>query len=429
MKIITETPDLIELCDRLADERFVTVDTEFIREKTYWPKLCLVQVAGDDPDTHAAIDPIAGNLDLSPLFELFDNEKVLKVFHAARQDIEIFQHLSGRVPHPLFDTQVAAMVCGFGESVGYETLVSKLVGARIDKTSRFTDWARRPLTDKQIAYAMSDVTHLRTIFERLSAMLEESGRAAWVREEMDVLADPETYITRPNEAWERIRTRSTDGAFLAVVRELAAWREVQAQKRNVPRNYIAKDETLLEMASSQPSSAGELKHVRGLPKWAADGAGAAELLEVIARARALPKSEHPVREQSKALPRGLGPLVDLLKVLLKMKCEEHGVARTLIANAADLEQIAAHAEDADLPALKGWRWEVFGADAVHLVEGRVGLSARGRRIAVVSLDGDEQIIQASKRRRKRRRRRKGGEAEAQPAADIAAATAGGGADG
>lgn len=429
MKIITETPDLIDLCNRLARETFVTVDTEFIREKTYWPNLCLVQVAGSTPDTEAAIDPIAGDLDLAPLFDLLDNENVLKVFHAARQDIEIFHHLSGRVPHPLFDTQVAGMVCGFGESVGYETLVTKLMGERIDKSSRFTDWARRPLTDKQIAYAMSDVTHLRTIYQKLDAMLADSGRAAWVREEMDVLANPETYFTRPEEAWERIRTRSTDGAFLVMVRELAGWREIQAQKRNVPRNYIAKDETLLEMASSQPSNTDELKRVRGLPKWAADGAGGAELLEVIARARALPKSEHPVREQSKTLPRGLGPLVDLLKVLLKMKCEEHGVARTLVANTADLEEIAAHAENADLPAMKGWRWELFGADAVHLVEGRVGLSARGRRIAVVSLDGDEEIIQASKRRRKRRRRRKGSETEAQATPETAEFGGGDGADG
>ena len=417
MHIVSTTSELDELCSRLTQSSFITVDTEFMREKTYWPKLCLVQLAG--AQRAAAVDPLADGIDLAPLGELLADPSVLKVFHAARQDVEIFLLLFGNVPRPMFDTQVAAMVCGFGESVGYETLVNKLAKASIDKSSRFTDWSRRPLTPKQIAYALADVTHLRTVYLKLAKLLEDSGREEWLDEEMATLNAPETYESRPEAAWERIRTRSLDRRFLGLVRELAAWRERQAQSRNVPRTFISKDETLLEMASSQPRSAEDLKRVRGLPKWATEGAGGDEVLTAIERALAENRNALPDREPPRELPRGLGPLIELLKVLLKMKSEEHGVARTLIASQEDLETLALDGSAAQIAALKGWRHEVFGEDALRLLAGEVALGARGRSIAVLSLSGDEAVLQATRRKRRKRKSRKDGE----PGAADDAATA------
>jgi ribonuclease D len=385
MTIIAENGTLAAFCARQSTAAFVTVDTEFMRDKTYWPQLCLVQVAG--PDEAAAIDALAPGIDLAPLLALMGNERVLKVFHAARQDIEIFYHLSGGVPRPLFDTQVAAMVCGFGESVSYETLASKLAGARIDKSSRFTDWSHRPLTARQTDYALADVVHLRRVYEKLMANLERTGRASWLDEEMAALTDPALYRLDPTEAWRRFRTRSGNRRFLAVLRELAAWREVAAQQRNLPRNRIIRDEQLLEIAAHAPTTTEELARTRGLGRSIAEGKFGVEILAAVRRALALPEEERPSLADKFEPPSGIGPLVDLLRVLLKLRAEENGVAQRLVATAEDLELIAA-TDEASVPALHGWRFEVFGRDALDLKHGRLGLTAAGKRIRLVRLEDD-----------------------------------------
>jgi ribonuclease D len=382
MTIISDTATLASFCDRLSAEAFVTVDTEFMRDKTYWPILCLVQVGG--AEEAAAIDPLAEGIDLKPLLDLMANERVLKVFHAARQDIEIFFNLSGAVPQPLFDTQVAAMVCGFGESVSYETLAGKLAGARIDKSSRFTDWANRPLTERQVEYALADVVHLRPVYEKLRANLERSGRGPWLDEEMETLTDPAIYRLDPNESWRRFKPRSGNRRFLAVLRELAAWREKAAQQRDLPRNRIIRDESILEIAAHAPSSVAELSRSRGLGKGLVEGKFGAEILAAIGRALALPESEYPELPARHEPPPGIGPLVDLLRVLLKYRCEESGVAQKLVANADDLEMIAAD-DGADVRALSGWRRDLFGREALDLKQGRIALTAAGKRIKLVDL--------------------------------------------
>ncbi len=382
MTIISDTASLAAFCARLAGEKFITVDTEFMRDKTYWPILCLVQVAG--AAEAAAIDPLAEGIDLTPLLELMANERVLKVFHAARQDIEIFFQLSGTVPHPLFDTQVAAMVCGFGESVSYETLAGKLAGARIDKSSRFTDWSNRPLTERQIDYALADVVHLRPAYEKLRANLERSGRGPWLDEEMEILTDPAIYRLEPEEAWRRFKPRSGNRRFLAVLRELAAWRESAAQQRDLPRSRIVRDEQLLEIAAHAPTSVAELARSRGLGKGIVEGKFGAEMLAAIGRALALPESEYPELPARRDPPPGIGPLVDLLRVLLKHRCEENGVAQKLVANSDDLEMIAAD-DAAPVRALTGWRFELFGRDALELKRGRLALTAGGKQIRLVNL--------------------------------------------
>jgi ribonuclease D len=389
MTIIAENEPLAAFCARQSTAAFITVDTEFMRDKTYWPQLCLVQIAG--PEEAAAIDTLAPGIDLAPLLQLMASESVLKVFHAARQDIEIFYHLSGAVPKPLFDTQVAAMVCGFGDSVSYETLASKLAGAQIDKSSRFTDWSHRPLTDRQTDYALADVVHLRRVYEKLVANLSRSGRASWLDEEMAALTDPAIYRLDPAEAWRRFRTRSGNRRFLAVLRELAAWREVAAQQRNLPRNRIIRDESLLEIAAHAPASADELARTRGLGKSIAEGKFGTEMLTAIGRALALPDDQRPMLTQRAEPPAGIGPLVDLLRVLLKLRSEENGVAQRLVATSEDLELIAA-SDNAEVPALAGWRFEVFGRDALDLKHGRLGLTAAGKRIKLVRL-GDEPTAQ------------------------------------
>jgi len=380
--LVTTTDDLAALCVRLARAPFVTVDTEFMRETTYWPKLCLVQLAG--PEDAAAVDPLAPGLDLAPLHALMADESVLKVFHAARQDIEIFHHLSGRVPHPLFDSQVAAMVCGFGDSVSYDTLVSRLAGKHVDKSSRFTNWAHRPLTERQIAYALADVTHLRVVYQKLAKRLEKTGRAAWLDEEMAALTSPSTYETRPEDAWKRLRSRSANRRFLAVLRELAAWREQEAQRRDLPRNRVVKDEALLEIAAHAPKSVDELARTRALPRAVAEGPFGRAMLEAVARAQAVPDDELPPapnRPQNAQVPEAL---MDLLRVLLKHKCEEHHVAQKLVATTADLERIAAD-EAPDVPALHGWRREVFGEAALALKAGHLALGAKGRKVQLIPL--------------------------------------------
>ncbi|ALJ37012.1 ribonuclease D [Azospirillum brasilense] len=386
MTLITTTEDLDAFCRSLAGVDYITVDTEFLREKTYWPQLCLVQVGG--PNGAVAIDPLAEGIDLAPLFRVMVDPAILKVFHAARQDVEIFWHLSGQIPHPLFDTQVAAMVCGFGESVGYETLVTKLAGARIDKSSRFTDWSHRPLTERQLTYALSDVIHLRPAYEKLKRRLVRSGRAHWLEEEMAVLTDPATYQTDPDSSWLRLKVRTNKPRFMAVLKELAAWREREAQRRDLPRSRVLRDEALLEIAAHAPTSVDDLARTRGMGRGFAEGRQGAEVLSCVQKGLDLPESELPRVEPREEPPPGLQPIVELLRVLLKMKCEENNVASKLIASAADLEAIAAD-DEAQVPAMQGWRRELFGEDALALKHGRIGLAVLDRRVRIVPAGNGE----------------------------------------
>jgi ribonuclease D len=383
MSLIATTAELGAFCDELARTDVVTVDTEFMRERTFWPRLCLIQAAG--PERAAAIDPLAEGIDLAPFHALMADRSVLKVFHAARQDVEILLRLTGRVPEPLFDTQIAAMVCGFGESVGYETLVAELAGATLDKTSRFTDWSRRPLTEKQLHYALADVIHLREVYSALRERLAQNGREPWLAEEMATLTDPATYDNEPDEAWRRLKIRSRDRRFLAVVKELAAWREREAQRRDVPRNRVLRDDALLDIAGQRPRTVADLARARSVPRGTAEGALGVALLEAVARGLETPAADCPAPPDLRRLPEGIGPLVELLKVLLKTNCEEAGVAQRLVANVADLEFIAAD-DGAPVAALKGWRRELFGADALALKTGRLALAAKGRRVRKVKLD-------------------------------------------
>jgi ribonuclease D len=382
MTLITDSAALAAFCTRQAEAPYITVDTEFLRDKTYWPQLCLVQIAG--PDEAVAVDALAPGLDLAPLLALLAAPSVLKVFHAARQDIEIFYNLAGVVPNPVFDTQVAAMVCGFGDSASYETLAAKLAHARVDKSSRFTDWAHRPLTDRQLDYAMADVTHLRIVYEKLRRRLDRSGRESWLDEEMATLTDPATYRLDPDEAWRRLKPRGGSKTVLAVLKEMARWREVAAQQRDIPRSRILRDEALLEIAAHAPATIDDLARIRGLGRPIAEGKLGSEMLAAVARGLALPDSEIPKLPPRLDLPVGLGPLTDLLRVLLKLRCEEHDVAQKLVAAASDLELIAAD-DNADVPALKGWRAGLYGNDALALKHGRIALTANGKAIAVVTL--------------------------------------------
>jgi len=381
MSIINDSQALADFCGRISHNRFITVDTEFMRENTFWPQLCVVQLGGEDEAQ--AIDALAEGLDLSPLMALMGDEKILKVFHAARQDLEIFFHLNGRLPTPLFDTQVAAMVCGFGDSAGYETLARKLAGASVDKSSRFTDWARRPLTDKQIDYALSDVTHLRIVYEKLDEMLGQNGRREWLDEEIAILTSHETYDQPAENAWKRLKSRSPAPRFLAVLREVAAWRDREAKGRDLPRNRVLRDEALLEIAHHAPASVVQLARTRGLGKKMAEGRAGEALLAAVAAGQAVPEDDCPTLPEKRQLPRGIGPITDLLKVVLKMKCEQNNVAQKLIATTDQLEIIAAFGADADVPALKGWRRQIFGDDALQLMRGDLALVANGRELELV----------------------------------------------
>ena len=370
MELIDNTADLAALCERLSTAEFVTVDTELHRETTFWPLLCLIQIAG--PDEAHGIDALADGLDLASLYELFQNPSGVKVFHAARQDLEIFFHLAGIIPTPLFDSQVAAMVCGFGESAGYETLVSKLTPARVDKSQRFTDWSRRPLTDKQLTYALADVTHLRDIYVILNADLEKSGRTPWVADEMEILLNPATYTLEPSEAWRRIKSRDKKPRFLAVLKEVTAWRERIAQKQDVPRRRIAKDDVLVELAALTPTTEKALSQTR-LAKHFARSKHATGMLEAVSKGLSTPDEKCPRVPRTPDKPAGLGPVIDLLKVLLKARCEANDVAQKLIATVDDLEQIAIN-DQADVRALTGWRKELFGDDAIRLKHGHLALA-------------------------------------------------------
>ena len=385
MKTLTTTQDLAAFCKAAAKHPYVTVDTEFLRERTYYSKLCLIQLAyaGDGKDDAVLVDPLVDGLDLTPLYDLFEDAGVVKVFHAARQDLEIFFVDREVIPAPLFDTQVAAMVCGFGEQAGYETLVRKIAKASIDKSSRFTDWSRRPLTDAQKSYALADVTHLRDIYEFLSAELDKSGRKKWVAEEMAVLNDPATYRVDPDEAWRRVKTRTNSGKFLAIVRELARFREAHAQTRNIPRNRVFKDDALVEIASTKPQTEKDLGRSRLLLREARKGDIAAGILEAVKAGLAVKPEDAPKvvggREKLQVNP----ALADMLRVLVKAKADNEGVAQKLIATSADLDAIAAGQRD--VAALRGWRKEVFGADALRLVEGKIGLAVQGEKVVTFEL--------------------------------------------
>ena len=385
MRTITTTEDLAAFCEAAKSQPYVTIDTEFLRERTYWSKLCLIQMAlpGKTGDA-VLVDPIAGeDMSMEPLYDLFRHKATVKVFHAARQDLEIF-FVEGKVfPDPLFDTQIAAMVCGFGEQVGYETLVKKIAKENLDKTSRFTDWSRRPLSTAQQEYALADVTHLRVIYEWLAGQLAKNGRTRWVEEELSILIDPATYTVHPDEAWLRVKTRTTSGRFLAVVKELARFREEYAQRLNVPRSRVMKDDALLELASTRPSSMEELGRSRlllreGRKPEIADGILAAIKAGLEMKPEDMPKPDLS-REQLQVNP----ALADLLRVLLKAKSEQLGVASKLIASAADLDAIAAG--EREVEALTGWRFEAFGEDALRLCKGEIALSAKGTEVRVVRL--------------------------------------------
>lgn len=380
VKPITNSAELKEFCSRQSRAPFITVDTEFLRDKTYWPVLCLVQVAGAEES--AVIDPMAKGIDLEPLDRLMTNNKVLKVFHAARQDLEIFYHRIGKVPAPIFDTQVAAMVCGFGDQVGYETIVNTLVGASLDKMSRFADWSRRPLTQKQLEYALADVVHLRPVYEELAKRLEESGRAEWLEEEMATLTASETYQLDPETAWRRVKSRGGNKRFFAVLKEVAAWREREAQNRDIPRNRIIRDDSLLDIAAHAPKDTQSLSRTRGLSKGFAEGKMGRGVLEAVKKGLEMPDDLIPSRPKRERLPQGIGPLTDLLKVLLKHECEKSNVASRLVANADDLMRIAAD-DKADVPALSGWRRELFGKMALDLKHGRLALSCERGQVTVI----------------------------------------------
>ncbi|WP_420415590.1 ribonuclease D [Roseibium sp.] len=378
--MITKTKDLAAACQQLATNDFVTVDTEFLRETTFWPKLCVIQMAG--PDMAFIVDALAEGLDLAPFFDLMRDENVTKVFHAARQDIEIIYHLGGLIPAPLFDSQVAAMVCGFGDSISYDQLVYKVTGARIDKSSRFTDWARRPLTAKQLDYALADVTHLREAYQFLKANLAEQNRTHWVQDEMKVLTSVGTYRTDPDQAWKRLKLRVRKPIELAVMMEVAAWRETEAQTRNVPRSRVIKDDAIYELAAQQPANAEALGRLRTIPRGFERSRSADDILKAVRRALDIPKADLPKLPKGRQAPDGSAAAVDLLKVLLKLISEAQGVAAKVIATVDDLEKIAAD-DNADVAALKGWRRELFGETALKLKRGEVALAFQNRQITVL----------------------------------------------
>jgi ribonuclease D len=376
---ITSTSDLAAACERMAAYPFVTVDTEFLRETTYYPLLCVVQMAS--PDEAVVIDALAPGIDLSAFYELMANEQVMKVFHAARQDIEIIWHAAKLIPHPIFDTQVAAMVLGYGDSISYDQLVQRITGDTLDKSLRFTDWARRPLSEAQLRYAISDVTHLRQVYLALVDDLKQRGRAHWVEDEMSVLTSPETYRMEPENAWQRLRTRVRKPKELAVLIEVAAWREREAQSRDVPRSRVLKDEAIADIAVQMPTTIEKLAHLRSLPKGFERSRWGEAIIGAVERGLARDPKTLPLPSRAPAAANG-GAVVELLKVLLRMVSERHHVAAKVIATVDDLERIAA-SDRADVPALKGWRRELFGERALALKHGKLALAIDKGKVAFV----------------------------------------------
>ena len=383
MNLVTNNAALEDLCTSLATCDFITVDTEFLRESTYWPKLCLIQTAGDGFE--GMIDPLADGLDLKPFYDLLVNPNVTKVMHGCRQDIEIFHKQAGIIPTPVIDTQIAAMVCGFGDAVGYETLIRKTTGGKVDKDSRFTDWGRRPLSEKQLTYARADVTHLRDAYRYLDGELTQNGRGNWLDEEMDKLLNPETYEQNPEHAWKRLKFQDRRPHVMGVFIEVAKWRDATAQNRDVPRNRVLKDDAIRELAIQAPRHKQAIAKLRAVPKGFENSRYADELLAAISRGRTRDKDSLPDLAPPVANRPGIGPLVELLKVLLKQRSEDSGVAPKLIANVSDLERIASD-DDPDVPALHGWRREIFGDYAMALKEGRLALASENNSVVLISRD-------------------------------------------
>jgi ribonuclease D len=380
MRIVETNEALQAFVAELVHAPYLALDTEFLRDQTYYPRLCLIQVAA--PGVEGIIDPLAPGLDLTPFYDLIRRPGIIKVLHAARQDIEIFFLQGGVLPNPLFDSQIAAMVCGFGDSIGYEQLVQRLTGGRIDKSSRFTDWSRRPLTDRQLTYAIEDVTHLRDVYVKLATQLSEQGRIDWLDTEMDILTSIETYRLEPEDAWKRLKMRARRPVELALIKELAAWREREAQKRNTPRGRVLKDETLYELAMQQPATEEALSSLRSLGQGFARSRSGQEIMAIVQKVLAIPKDKLPKIPRVRDLGENNSAAVDLLKVLLKMTSEAHGVAPKLIANVDDLESIAAD-DSADVPALTGWRRKLFGENALKLKRGEIALKLTGRSVRIV----------------------------------------------
>lgn len=387
MKLLNDTDSLAQLCARLANEPYITIDTEFLRETTFWPQLCLVQVAG--AEEYALIDPLADRLDLAPLFDLLADDSVLKVFHAGRQDIEIFNFLTGSIPQNVFDTQIAAMVCGYGDQVGYDQIVRQTVGVSIDKSHRFTDWSRRPLNDAQLAYAAADVTHLRDVYEHLADILETKNRAGWVAEEMATLLAPETYSVDPDQAWERLKLRARKPIEFAALKAVAKWREEVAQERDVPRRRILKDDAIYELAQQRPLSVEALGRLRAVPRGFEKQPFARGLVEALQAVSALSIDELPKLPKSKRNPESAPAIAELLKVALKLVAEREGVAPRIIANADDLDTIAIHG-DAKVKAMQGWRRDLFGDMALKIRSGEMALGVRGKRAVLVPMQDDEE---------------------------------------
>ena len=382
MRLITTTTELASTCDLLSKERFFAVDTEFMREQTFWPQLCLVQLAGQAAGLEVIVDPLASGIDLGPLLQLMTDSPTVKVFHAARQDIEIVHMLAGRVPSPVFDTQVAAMVCGFGESISYVNLVKRVLGKDLDKSSRFTDWSRRPLSDKQLAYALGDVTHLREVYTHLEGKLASTDRTGWLAEEMANLTDPETYVLRPEDAWKRLKLKVRNRKSLAVLIELAAWRDGLAQSQNVPRNRVLRDEALYDIANQAPTDVAGLAGLRTLSDGFARSARAKEIVDAVKRGLARDMKTVPPLPGGPQLSADANALIDLLRVLLKAAAARHGVAPRLIADTDELEQLAIEAEP-DVPSLKGWRRELFGEDVLRLKRGELALVVRDGEVVTL----------------------------------------------
>jgi len=383
MSVITTNEALKALCDRLSKSDYVTVDTEFLRDKTYYSKLCLIQIA-DDNEYHA-IDTLAGGLDLAPFYDLMTNENVVKVFHAAKQDIEIFVNQANVVPKPLFDSQIASMVCGFGDSIGYEKLVMALCNKTLDKSTRFTDWSRRPLTQRQIDYALGDVTHLRTIYKKLKEKLEQSGREHWLSEEIGDMLNIDTYTIQPKDAWKRIKIRNSNRRFNAIVHRIAEWREEEAQRRNMPRNRIMRDEVLLELSAVRPTHTKALTSIRGLGANFASSKSGKDIINAIKESLVLPDDALPKISRRKPPSQNTDPIVELLKVLLKLVCKSENVAPKLLANVEDLEKIA-ESDDADVKALHGWRYDLFGKNAIALKNGEVAFAIKDSEIYVFPIE-------------------------------------------
>ena len=372
MELITSTSVLAQFCERAQRHDFVTVDTEFLRETTYWSKLCLLQAA--TLEEAVLVDPLAPNLDLAPFFELLADQRVAKVFHAARQDIEIFVKLSGKVPLNVFDTQIAASVCGFGDSVSYDNLVRSIASVELDKSSRFTDWSARPLSEKQMAYALADVTHLRDIYQSLVTQVEETGRWDWVEDELETLRSIDTYVVKPEQAWERLKTKLNRPRDLAALKTLAAWRERRAQESDQPRSRILKDDALVELAMQRPQSPEAFEKLRAVQRGFGRSGAASEIIALIKEVEALPKSALPPAPERYRGPSPKGAVGDLVRVLLKPVAEEHGVAARIIATSVDIASLVLD-DNADVPALKGWRRKLFGEKALAIKHGRIGLAA------------------------------------------------------